>query len=253
MLATDGSDRLTDKGRLLSLQWRDFTEAQPGPMSLAADTRAAPFAILPVGATEQHGGVLPVGTDWMVATELAVGVGAALGGYVLPPIPIGTSMEQRGSNGTAWLRPETLANVVRDVSDSLATWGMTRLAIISGHGGNFILGPTVRELNADHPERLVVVVPERIKHGADGLAPDDLHAGAREVSMGAHLFGSPVPGTHHDFVPDAHRDELNHRALLEISPTGVWGRPSQADAAQGEKDLDDSITRITDFLREVLL
>lgn len=237
----------------MSMHWRGFTDALPGPVSLAADTHEAPFAILPIGATEQHGGVLPVGTDWMVATELAVGVGEALGAYVLPPIPIGTSMEQRGGSGTAWLRPATLADVVRDISDSLAIWGMTRMAVISGHGGNFILGPTVRELNADHPDRLVVLVPERIKHGGQGLAPDDLHAGAREVSIGAHLFGAPTPTEDHDFVPDAHRDELNHRALLEISPTGVWGRPSQADAEQGEADLNASITRITDFLRETLL
>lgn len=237
----------------MSLHWRGFTDAELGPMSLAAETSSAPFAILPIGATEQHGGVLPVGTDWMVATELAVAVGANLGAYVLPPIPIGTSMEHRGSNGTVWLRPATLAGVVRDVSDSLAVWGMTRLAVISGHGGNFILGPTVRELNTDHPERLTVLVPERIKHGAGGLAPDDLHAGARETSIGAHLFGATAPAADSDAVPEAARDELNHRPLLEISPTGVWGRPSQGDAQQGEQDLTASVERITDFLRETLL
>lgn len=237
----------------MALRWRGFTDGQPGPLSRAHEVADAPFAVLPVGATEQHGSVLPVGTDWLVVTEVATAVGERLGAYVLPTIPVGTSMEHRGSPGTVWLRPSTLAGVVRDVADSLAVWGMTRLAVLSGHGGNIILGPAVRELNTDHPERLAVLVPERVQHGDDGRSPGNLHVGAEETSVGLHLFGGSAPGPESDCVPDAARDELNHRRMLEVAPGGVWGRPSQADAATGERLLEQQVQRVCDFLRGLFL
>lgn len=233
-------------------RWRGFTDRQPGFLSLAADITDAPFAILPIGATEQHGGVLPVGMDWIVATEMAAQVGEQLGAYVLPTIPIGTSMEHRGSPGTVWMRPSTLAAVVTDISDSLAVWGMHRLSVLSGHGGNFILGPTVRELNATHSDRQIVLVPERIIHGP-GSRPEDLHAGRTETSLGCHLLDVTPPGEEADFVPDAARDELNHTPVTELSPSGVWGRPSQADAEYGKQEFDARIERITEYLRSKFL
>lgn len=229
------------------ITWRGFDDRSPGPLSLAEDLAEARFAILPIGATEQHGGALPVGMDWIVATELATAVGERLGAYVLPTIPVGTSMEHRGSPGTLWLRPATLAAVVTDIADSAATWGMERLAIISGHGGNFILGPTVRQLNTENPDRGVVLVPERVVHGP-GARPEDLHAGRTETSIGCHLFDLEPPAAELDTVPQAARDELNHTPLLELSPTGIWGRPSEADAEHGADELGQRVERISSYL-----
>jgi creatinine amidohydrolase/Fe(II)-dependent formamide hydrolase-like protein len=53
------------------IRWRSFTENQVGALSLAEDVREAPFfAILPVGATEQYGLIIPLGIDWIVACEM---------------------------------------------------------------------------------------------------------------------------------------------------------------------------------------
>lgn len=234
------------------MQWRGFKDDHPGVLSLAADVAGAPFGILPIGATEQHGAVLPVGMDWIVATEIATEVGRRLAAYVLPTIPVGTSMEHRGSAGTIWLRPATLQAVVADIADSAARWGMTKLAIVSGHGGNFILGPTVRQISTEHPERQLVLVPERVMHGP-GARPDDLHVGKTETSVGCHLLGAQPPGPEADVVPDAARDELNHTPLLELSPTGVWGRPSEASAEYGKQELEARIDRVTDYLHGIFL
>jgi len=228
--------------------WRGFSGDVRGPLSLAEDVRNAPFCLLPIGATEQHGHVLPVGTDWMVATEVALGVAAELSAYVLPTLPVGTSMEHRGGAGTAWLRPGTLAAVVRDIVESCAVWGMTKVAVLSGHGGNFILGPTVRELNADNPDRLTVLVPESVMW-AGSLTADDLHAGTTETSIACHLFGLQAPGPEADVVPAARREDLNHRSLLSISPTGVWGKPSAATSEHGEAVLGQMIESVTEYLR----
>ena len=236
----------------LGATWRGFTDESLGPLSLAAATASAPFLILPIGSTEQHGSVLPVGMDWIVATELAVGVGRRLGAYVLPALPFGTAMEHRGSAGTVWLRPATLALVVRDVLDAAAAWGMKKAAIVSGHGGNFILGPTVRELNTDHPDRQVVLVPERIVDGPT-VADDELHGGKYEMSMGCHLLDIGPPPEAYDAVPDSARDELNHRPLLDLSPTGVWGHPSWATTVLGAEELAEGVNRIVQYLSAMFM
>src|SRR5207248_9933560 len=67
--------------------WEELTSAQLADR-LAADPDCV--ALIPVGATEQHGPHLPVGTDTIIATALA---DAAAGetAVVLPPLAFGSS------------------------------------------------------------------------------------------------------------------------------------------------------------------
>ena len=76
-------------------------------------------AVLPVGATEQHGRHLPVGTDTMLAEAFATQLAARLDAYLLPALAITSSIEHRRAKGTVYLRADTLALVVRDIAGSL--------------------------------------------------------------------------------------------------------------------------------------
>ena len=42
--------------------------------------------LLPVGAVEQHGYHLPLGTDWIMATEMSRRAAERVGGIVAPPV-----------------------------------------------------------------------------------------------------------------------------------------------------------------------
>ena len=42
--------------------------------------------LLPVGAVEQHGYRLPLGTDWIMATEMSRRAAERVGGIVAPPV-----------------------------------------------------------------------------------------------------------------------------------------------------------------------
>ena len=53
-------------------------------------------AILPVGATEQHGLHLPTGVDTFSAAAVAEAASAPTGIPVLPPLPYGCSRNARG-------------------------------------------------------------------------------------------------------------------------------------------------------------
>ena len=50
---------------------------------------AGAAVILPVGATEQHGPHLPMGTDAMLATAVAKGVAAKINAIVAPVVAFG--------------------------------------------------------------------------------------------------------------------------------------------------------------------
>src|SRR5258705_13833508 len=67
--------------------WEELPSAQLADR-LAADPDCV--ALIPVGATEQHGPHLPVGTDTIIATALADAAAGEVA-VVLPPLAFGAS------------------------------------------------------------------------------------------------------------------------------------------------------------------
>jgi creatinine amidohydrolase len=95
------------------------------------------IAVLPVGATEQHGPHLPLGTDSINVDALCVQAAQREPDvYVLPCVPYGVSHNHIDFQGTLTLQPETLIAVVVDVIRSLCGHGFRRVLIVNGHGGN---------------------------------------------------------------------------------------------------------------------
>jgi creatinine amidohydrolase len=83
----------------------------------------------------------------------------------------------------------TLAAVVSDVAESLHVSGTDRLAIVNGHGGNYVLSNVVQQANVAGPR--MTLFPSRtdweVARTAAGLvstASEDMHAGELEVSLG---------------------------------------------------------------------
>ncbi|MBY0559633.1 creatininase [Hyphomicrobium sp.] len=99
--------------------------------------------LLPVGATEQHGPHLPMGTDVMLATAVAVDVAKQLDAIVAPAVAFGYKSQPKmgGGNhycGTTSLDADTLAHVLRDVIKEFARHGARRLVLINGHYENMM-------------------------------------------------------------------------------------------------------------------
>ena len=99
---------------------------------------SAEVALIPVGATEQHGPNMTLETDTAVAYQLALRIATALHprAVVAPPLPYGVSYHHMLFPGTMTLSPETFQAVVLEVVDSLRQHGVERFFIIDGHAGN---------------------------------------------------------------------------------------------------------------------
>jgi creatinine amidohydrolase len=217
--------------------------------SVEVSERSPNFAVLPVGAHEQHGAHLPLSTDTIVASWAGEQVARRLGGLLLPTIPYGTSFTHRTFAGTVTLEWSTLAALVGDVVANCYEHGVMTVFIMSGHGGNFILNPCVRSINARCPEGQTVLVPETVFFGAS-MTADDFHAGRWETSLGLALAADDVRMERAvDFVPaGVNRAELTNRPISQFTPTGVWGHATEATVEEGHRLLDEMGERLCAYV-----
>ncbi|MDT5129787.1 MAG: creatinine amidohydrolase, partial [Mycobacterium sp.] len=113
-------------------RWDELTSAQ-----LADRIDADPdcVALIPVGATEQHGPHLPVGTDTIIATELAEAA-AGESAVVLPALAFGASFFH-GSRlaGTVAFSGEETAATALLVAEACVDSGFRRVLFVIGNVG----------------------------------------------------------------------------------------------------------------------
>jgi len=112
-----------------------FLEKMTWPQAKKAFEETS-VVVIPTGSTEQHGLHLPVGTDWMVARELAYRVGVRSKVIVTPTFPFGYAKYHTVFPGTMALKEETLKHVLIDTCEDLLKYGTTHILFVNGHGGN---------------------------------------------------------------------------------------------------------------------
>ena len=115
--------------------WADMTSADFERLDPA---RAV--AVLPLGATEQHGPHLPLSVDTVLVDGV---VREALGHLapnsqvlVLPTQSVGLSTEHTAFAGTLSLSPETLIRLWTEIGESVARAGLRKLVLFNAHGGH---------------------------------------------------------------------------------------------------------------------
>jgi creatinine amidohydrolase len=97
---------------------------------------AATTLLVPLGATEQHGPHLPVGVDHLVVAHVARAAAERVPVLVAPVVAYGASHHHLPYAGTLSLRSATLTALLGDIVASAAAWGVQRVLLLNGHGGN---------------------------------------------------------------------------------------------------------------------
>lgn len=224
----------------------------------AAIEAAEHSAILPVGATEQHGPHLGTGMDAILADRLCQAVARLTGVPMLPCLPYGCSLgHSRRWPGTIALQPATLISIVKEIGDWAYVSGVRRLFIVNTHVTNFApLRCALELLRAEHDDMMVAVINSatvsprvRAAHFADG---EDWHANAAETSLmlavAPELVRPDLVAAADD--PDRTEGLVFAHPVNRTSVNGVTGQPSLASGAQGHElfgwivaDLADLIER----------
>lgn len=216
------------------------------------------IAILPIGSIEQHGPHLPIGTDYLIASAFGEKIAEGLGAFLLPALPISTCREHRGKKGSVWMNPVTFIGVVTDIAISLKEQGFKKIVFLNCHGGNFTLGPAVRELNASNTDMKAFILDfekffPQILQEKLLECKDNLHACEYETSMLLFLHGELVKKDRiEDCIPSVTRDFLNYDSILKYSKSGVWGMPSLASREKGEKLFNFLVDKGIDYINNAL-
>jgi creatinine amidohydrolase len=223
--------------------------------------RDAECAILPVGSFEQHGDYLPLITDTVIASVISRELVSAYRLLQLPPITISCSHEHSAWRGTVSISSSTLKSVIDDIYRSVTNAGLTSLAIINAHGGNYVLSNIVQEGTADG--RRMALFPsgrdwtEARQSGKLATSNhEDMHAGELETSIllysNPELVGDGYQSA--DWVADDRRHLLT-TGMSEYTENGVIGRPSLASAEKGKallSSLVESFASVLEILRREL-
>lgn len=111
------------------MSWTDVKAA------MAAGKRKV---LVVVGAMEQHGPHLPIGTDTFLGCAMAERVARKVGDMLIAPvIPVGYSIGHMPMPGTITISEDTLGRVICEICESLARHGFEEIVLLSSHGGNF--------------------------------------------------------------------------------------------------------------------
>jgi creatinine amidohydrolase len=215
---------------------------------------AGAVAVLPVGATEQHGPHLATGADTFFAERVAVDAAARTGDLVLPPLAYGCSLGHTSRwPGTISLHPRTLAAVVVEIGRWVHDSGIKKLVLVNGHATN---GPpcqsAILELRHELPDfrlrfvSLFDLSPEIAARYTED-APD-FHANEAETSLMLHLETDHVQQDRIVDEPDRTVGLVFQYPVPATTRSGVVGTPSTASAPRGQELHAHLVEALVDLL-----
>jgi len=253
---------------LRSRFWSDLTSEEFSRLD-----RERLIAVLPVGATEQHGPHLPMSTDTatidgMVRATLPH-LPDDLPVLFLPTVPYGKSNEHSRYPGTLTVSANTLISLWKDIGACIAKAGVRKLVLYNSHGGQMsVMDIVARDLREEHGMMVVAAnwytlgLPEGLFTAHEGK--HGIHAGDLESSVMLHLtpnyvrkdqfqnFSSMTEqlAAENKFLSITPSGKLGWQ-MHDINPSGAAGDATRATAEKGAAVLDHVGRRFVELLHEV--
>lgn len=200
-------------------------------------------AILPIGATEQHGPHLGCGVDSSIAEKVCRAAAEQTDVVLLPTQPYGCSIgHSKRWPGTIALQPKTLIDVIKDIGDWVYASGFKKLFLVNGHVTNEApLRCALEMLRAEHDDLMVALIhtaqiSQRVKdkHHDDAM---DWHANDAETSL---MLAIDEPMARPDKLAEADDEDRTGCCVFahpvnRTSTNGVTGYPSRASSTKGQQ------------------
>jgi creatinine amidohydrolase len=248
----------------------------PWPQFASVDPQRT-VAVLPLGATEQHGPHLPLSVDTVLVEGV---VNAALTHlpaqdpvWVLPTQSLGLSTEHTAFAGTLTLTPQTVIQLWCDIGASVARSGVKKLLLFNAHGGNVgLMDVVARELRGRHGLLVYSSSWYNLPLDAAAMGPfsaDEqrfgIHAGDMETSMMLAL----APDTVNMVLAQNFESTSRARAaqypvlgngksaklgwhMQDYNAQGAAGNAGAATAAKGQALVDSAGKQLALLLQELM-
>jgi len=236
---------------------------------------AATVAVLPLGATEQHGPHLPLGVDTVLADGIVAAalplLPAELPVLFLPTQQIGLSPEHARFAGTLTLSAETVIRMWNEIGAGVARAGVKKLVLFNAHGGHVgAMDIVARELRAAHGLIVYSVSWFNLPLGDAGaqFGADEhrfgVHAGDIETSMMLALAPQQVRmGEAKNFRSTSQQRAADYAilgngksaklgwAMEDYNAEGAAGNAAAATAPRGQAVVDAAAQQLALLLAEV--
>jgi creatinine amidohydrolase len=206
------------------------------PGEVADAIQRDPRLIIPVGACEQHGRHMPLGSDTMIVEHLADDLSAEFGVCIAPTLEYGVNVAtERGFPGNASLRKKTLHRMLNDLLDTWESTGVLEFILLTAHEHDPHQEALATVITTKARVRVVDVFAIDFRDVLEGQAAP-MHGD--EVDTSLLLFLAPHL-VQMDLAEDymMSRDELRRyrRGWLRVpkGSSGSIGRPTLATAAKG--------------------
>jgi creatinine amidohydrolase len=250
------------------LSWPEINDA-------AATGRVA---LLPAATLEDHGLHLPVDTDVVIADAVCRRTAELVPDEVvlLPCVTFGFSPHHIDGPGTLTVRWDTFVEYVRQIANSLAYHGFTKILILNAHGSNRpVLDLAARMAIVDNPDVQCAMLSwwdlERVRDAVAAFRESEWTGHACELETSIYLAVDPE-SVHMELA----REDVNPRMSRHfwndlvgqppagygtkvfmteywstVSETGTWGDPRAATAEKGETILRAAAGELAEIVAEL--
>jgi len=233
------------------VKWADLTSPE-----FAEAAKQAKVVILVAGAVEAHGEHLPLGTDTLLAWEVAQRAVQQESALLLPPLAYGVCWSLSYLPGTISLRQETATALYQDILEEIVRNGVDKIVVVNGHGGNnAALRIACQKVAAKHPVTIVVVnwwIDLVSEDAVKALETYQGHAGEDETSAVLYVKPDAVrterakPHTRYRryrfYTPERGRLVYGH---------GVHGHPEKASVEKGRLLIESAVQNLVALIRDL--
>tara|TARA_R100001230_G_C5675739_1_gene181369 strand:+ start:945 stop:1751 length:807 start_codon:yes stop_codon:yes gene_type:complete len=247
--------------------WQHLTAPQ-----LHALSPRDPVAVITLGAIEQHGTHLPLGTDLIIGEGLQAAMlerldaqDARVDVVCLPAMAVGASDEHASFPGTLSLPAPLAIATLEAYGESIARAGIRKLVLINSHGGNkAVMDLAALTLRRRCHMRVVKATYTRLPPLEGAMNADELryglHGGLLETAMMQHL--APQLVTLDGYSPTAPATPATGALVSpegsaafawlgeDLSEHGVSGDASHANAALGKRLVDHYAMQLAQVVTE---
>ena len=246
--------------------------------------KVSDMVIIPVGAMEQHGKHLPIGTDFINGVERCKLIAQERDILVAPVLMAGQSPYHMGFAGTITLSAETIIKVHMEAVQSLISHGFKRFIIMNSHGGNRAISTLIVDQINQTTAGVAVSFGQAVspfmnsssgnktkvldRHGGTGETSNSLYlmpdlvqldkAVTAELTLPPHLEAmlpeviDNEPTALMLFLAEGLKAEQTGKktSSAEMSTTGVWGErdPKESTSKRGEVASLNSVQAAVKFI-----